>query len=727
MLIAANRTGKTFSAAWEVALHATGEYYRFDWWDGVRFKKAPLIWVGSITNETNRDIVQKELLGEPVGTGLIPGESIIKVSTRQAGVSNVADMVTVRHRTGTSQIVFKCHPAGEMVWMSDGTWKAIEDVQVGEYVVCADNVTRRATQKHLYENAPVIELVTNCGEIRGTPNHPVFTQRGKIRMDEVVPGDVLETAHPETGVERSDWAFLVGFLIGDGCFRGKTPTFTCANDHVMQRVLAELPDDLVVKHISRYDYKISSVLPNRNRLTDLLRSSGLWGKKSDSKRIPDWAYRLVREDRIEFLRGLWAADGTMAAREARYSSCSRDLCEDVRRLLWSVGIEAPVKKQRERAYYVYISRENRKLFDEIGKVGVTQPPFGKTKNLAPFGTVKEIRELPNQDVYGIGIPDVHELIVGGFRTGNTYDQGWRKFQGTQPEFIWLDEEPEDYRVYTECLTRILTSKGRISVTFTPLLGETDLVLHFNEGLKGTYLQTATWDDAPHLSEEDKERFAASYPAHERDARTKGVPMMGEGRLFPFPEEDIKCDPFEIPAHYARIGGIDFGIDHPGAGAWLAWDRDSDILYVYDCYKKSGQSATFHAEAVKRRGDWIPISWPHDGVNKEKGSGQQLQDIWRAHGVNLLGMSARYKKEKGGAQPVEPIVMELYERIETGRFKVFSHLTDWFSEYRNLHRKDGRIVPIRDDIFKATCYAAMMRRYATQQHITPVRGYMKAVV
>ena len=318
----------------------------------------------------------------------------------------------------------------------------------------------------------------------------------------------------------------------------------------------------------------------------------------------------------------------------------------------------------------------------------------------------------------------HGLSTISFRT---FDQGWRKFQGAAPEFIWLDEEPEDFRIYTECLTRVLTSKGIIFVTFTPLLGETDLVRHFEKGIAGTSVQTATGDDAPHLSDEIKERFIESFPLHERDARTKGVPMMGEGRVFPVDEKELSIPSFEIPTHFARICGVDFGISHPAAASWIAWDRDSDIVYVYDCYKQANETPVYHAQAISKRGNWIPVSFPHDGMNREKSGGKTLRDHYAESGVNMLGISARYDNKKGGAQPVEPIVMEMLERMKTGRFKVFSHLNEWFSEFRNLHRKEGKIQAVRDDILKSTMYGVMMKRYSITERLPPASHRYKAPI
>lgn len=337
--------------------------------------------------------------------------------------------------------------------------------------------------------------------------------------------------------------------------------------------------------------------------------------------------------------------------------------------------------------------------------------------------------IPKQFLHGkpttrqAGVKDVIDSfqvrhISGGLSSCylKTYEQGWQKWQGGKPHVVWLDEEPDDYMIYSEAQTRILRTNGIILVTMTPLLGETELTLHFREGIDGTYLQGATWDDAPHLSDEQKTRMMASYRAHERKARTEGIPMMGEGAVFPVDDDQIRVSPFKIPDHFARIKGCDFGIDHPAAGAEIAVDRDQDIIYVIDCYRKANESAPYHAAWFNKSNRQIPVAWPHDGMNREKRGGETIANAYRQHGVNMLAKSARYPKvpgqdEKGGPQPVEPIVDEVLERMQTGRFKVFANLSDFFDEKRSYHRKDGLIVPKRDDILKATFYAVMMKRYA----------------
>ena len=299
----------------------------------------------------------------------------------------------------------------------------------------------------------------------------------------------------------------------------------------------------------------------------------------------------------------------------------------------------------------------------------------------------------------------------------TYDQGWQKWQGTAPHVVWLDEEPDDYKIFSEAQTRTLTSHGVVLVTFTPLLGTTELVEHFRNGGDGIYLRGASWDDAPHLSEDEKKRLSSSYRDHERDARTKGIPMMGEGAVFPIADERIRVDPFKIPGHWARIKGCDFGIDHPAAGVEVAWDRDEDIIYLIDCYRQKNETAVYHAAWFNKANKFIPVAWPHDGMNREKSGGKTLADHYRSHGVNMMAKSARYARlpgettEKGGPQPTEPVVDEMLERMAIGKFKAFSTLQDFFEEKRGYHRKDGKIANVRDDILKALFYAVIMKRYA----------------
>jgi Terminase RNaseH-like domain len=61
----------------------------------------------------------------------------------------------------------------------------------------------------------------------------------------------------------------------------------------------------------------------------------------------------------------------------------------------------------------------------------------------------------------------------------------------------------------------------------------------------------------------------------------------------------------------------------------------------------------------------------------------------------------------GSVSVEAGLMDMFQRMESGRLKVFKHL----NEFRLYHPKDGKVVKEGDDLMAATRYAMMMLRFA----------------
>lgn len=207
---------------------------------------------------------------------------------------------------------------------------------------------------------------------------------------------------------------------------------------------------------------------------------------------------------------------------------------------------------------------------------------------------------------------------------------------------------------------------------------------------------------------------AAYPIHERDARSRGIPILGSGRVFPVDESLIRITAFPIPMHWPRICGLDFGWTHPTAAVWLAWDRDADVIYVTDVYRVREASVPIHAAAIKARGAWIPVAWPHDGLN-DTAIGPQLAKQYREQGVKMRAENAKFpvdahNPERSRISP-EAGYQAMLTRMQTGRWKVFSHLNDFFEEFRLFHREDGKLVKLRDDLLSACRIGLMDLRHA----------------
>jgi Terminase large subunit, T4likevirus-type, N-terminal len=143
---------------------------------------------------------------------------------------------------------------------------------------------------------------------------------------------------------------------------------------------------------------------------------------------------------------------------------------------------------------------------------------------------------------------------------------------------------------------------------------------------------ATIDDALHFTPEQRQEVIKSYPPHELEARVKGIPQLGSGRVFPVPEDRIAIEHREIPGHWARIAGLDFGWDHPFAAVELAWDRETDTVYVTKAYRIRETTPVIHAAALRSWGKELRFSWPRDGRRETlEGAGVALAEQYKEQG------------------------------------------------------------------------------------------------
>jgi phage terminase large subunit-like protein len=344
------------------------------------------------------------------------------------------------------------------------------------------------------------------------------------------------------------------------------------------------------------------------------------------------------------------------------------------------------------------------------------PPSDKSRwgtGFIPADTIVDTSSRP-------GVPDaVATILVKHVSGGNSalllksYDQGRSKWQANTVDGVWFDEEPP-LDVYSEGITRTNSTFGPVIVTFTPLKGMSDVVLRFLEpgeldaGAVDRSVIQMTIEDAEHYTPEQRAKIVAAYPAHEREARAKGIPIMGSGKVFPVSEESIVIEPFPIPESWPQINGMDFGWDHPFAAVNIAWDREADCIYVCKEFAARESTPVVHAAAIKPWGHWIPCAWPHDGLQHDKGSGEPLAQQYRAQGLKMLDDKATHED---GGNGVEAGIFEMLDRMQTGRWKVFSNCTGWIGEMRLYHREKGLIVKLKDDRISASRYAMMMRRYA----------------
>jgi hypothetical protein len=211
-----------------------------------------------------------------------------------------------------------------------------------------------------------------------------------------------------------------------------------------------------------------------------------------------------------------------------------------------------------------------------------------------------------------------------------------------------------------------------------------------------YVVMATWSDAPHLTEQQRNELWDSIPPYQRDARSKGIPQLGSGAIYPVSEEDVVCAPFEIPDYWPRCYGLDVGWNRTAA-VWGAIDREAMTTYLYAEYYRSQAEPSVHADAIKAKGLWIPGTIDPAARGRGQQDGQQLFISYRDLGLTLTPAD----------NAVEAGIYAVWQRLSAGKLKVFSTLQNWLSEYR-IYRRDekGRIVKENDHLMDATRYLVM---------------------
>jgi len=238
-------------------------------------------------------------------------------------------------------------------------------------------------------------------------------------------------------------------------------------------------------------------------------------------------------------------------------------------------------------------------------------------------------------------------------------------------------------------------------TFTPLTGLSSVILKFlpegqfpengkvhdqDDSNLVRYVVNCDWDDVPHLNEDSKRELLASYTEMERDARSRGIPSIGSGSIYPVIWEDHIVEPFQIPLWFKKAYGMDFGWNRT-ACVWIAQDPDTKIMYVYSEHYVGKQTPPVHAQAIKERGDWlIGVCDPAGGGSSQR-DGTQLIDEYVGLGLLL---------EPGNNAIIAGLARTL-SLLQSNQLKIFSSCKNLLNELR-IYRYDetGKPAPKQAD-------------------------------
>jgi hypothetical protein len=160
-------------------------------------------------------------------------------------------------------------------------------------------------------------------------------------------------------------------------------------------------------------------------------------------------------------------------------------------------------------------------------------------------------------------------------------------------------------------------------------------------------------------------------------------VSGQRRMiYQMPDSAIVVKDFPIPDHWPRAYGLDVRW-LTAAAIWGARDPESDVLYLYSEYVGEAEAAV-HVATIRGRGVWIPGLIDSVANSRNQVDGGRLIQMYRSLGLVLQTID----------NPLESGVLNLWQRMHSGRLKVFASLSKYFDE-RRLYRRDEKDQIVRE--------------------------------
>lgn len=128
----------------------------------------------------------------------------------------------------------------------------------------------------------------------------------------------------------------------------------------------------------------------------------------------------------------------------------------------------------------------------------------------------------------------------------------------------------------------------------------------------------------------------------------------------------------IAPEFKRICGIHMQEQGEIGAVWLAHDKTTDIVHLYDACKFRNEVWPVICEGFNARGRWIPVAWAQEEVSSE---------------LSKRGVKTLYEPIK---DIPEMVSRDIQERMRTGRFKVDKRLGEWLEEFKTFFKEDSKV-------------------------------------
>lgn len=756
--IAGNRVGKSEAGCYETVCHATGLYP--EWWTGLRFTRPVLIWVGGDTATTLRDIVQKKLLGEitDIGSGMLPKDTIIEYKTRR-NVPDAIETIRIRHITGgTSTIVLKSYEQGRVSWQGsevDFIWIDEEAPQevYGEALIrlMTTKGSMIMTFTPLSGLTPVVlSFLDNSQEtdvdfpkwvtICGWKDVPHIDEETKAKMLAATPPQLREArseGKPTVGeglvypidpknVTVDDFQLpkhfqrLYGMDVGwNNCV---------AKDSMVLMVDGSqkpIQDIVIGEQVMAFDFETEDLVPTtvvdtfKGFATNMVRTGiseeqqivctddhpfahrGAAKNKIKMKEIKDINKRIrefqsvvlpskwtisngeqICSDSMARIVGYLIGDGclTYSNRRLEFAQTIQPFIDDMRKCLLDVGCKMK-SYNNNKIHFIGGGEEGNAVLEFVREIGL-------------LGKVSLNKFIP-KEFFTASESVIENLLVGLIHTDGSV-------------------EGDNVRYYT----------------ISKQLAEGVKLLCLRLGIYASIscdnrVRNANHHKTYRVTIRRPTRLALLAPKQLKSTRPERKKRAD--RLLSFyekaPDQDIYCITIDHKDHAFVCNGF---VVSNTAALWGAWDKDNDIIYIYTEHKQGQAEPVIHAKAIKARGEWIKGAIDPAARGRSQIDGETLYMLYRKEGLKIFPAN----------NAVEAGIFNVWERLSTGRLKIFKSCTMLLRELSLYHRDDkGKIVKSNDHLLDCLRYLLNSEYNAwsypqedqKRNKVVDINNYMKACV
>jgi intein C-terminal splicing region len=313
---------------------------------------------------------------------------------------------------------------------------------------------------HCQPDTPTIRITTKRGfTIEGAHQHRVRLRDGRwVYLQDIAIGDEValavgtevwsESYQPlPTARSRSatladalnlpehldeEFAYLLGYFVGDGNFTKSGIGFTTGDAEIVERLTSLLRSWGCNPRV-KYDLQNNSarwrIAVHSRTLRELLIAIGLSPeRKARQKIVPPIVLQSPREVVAAFLRGYFDADAYAGSAGVILSSASESLIRTVQTVLLNFGVLSSISPPQQGVYQLAIRGASARVFAEKIGFGLKRKAEALQRYIEnrhwfcrqePFDPVVKI-ERGRADVYDITVAHAHRYVANGMIHHNSF-------------------------------------------------------------------------------------------------------------------------------------------------------------------------------------------------------------------------------------------------------------------------------------------------------------------